>query len=835
MTLRTLTQPHTIHLVVLFSVALLLRLLLSFGYEGTGDTGAFCRAGSLALKGYKVYEVSDMHFSGPPLAMHVTTFMHALAEATNLPCRGMWKLPTVIADMGIIFLIYHLTKKHFKKTKNEALLLASTYAFNPISLLINGFHGQQEAFWMFLMLSAIILAMRKKPSLLAVSACAALAIGYKLPAILLLPTTLSQLKNIKQKIIVSFGVGVLILFTLLPEILTQTNALIQQSFLYTSTQNVWGITLIATKLRGIYEMSEAQIISLNQIVKIFLVTGIGLISIHTAIYRRAFVGATLIMLVFFLVFAPGFGVQYLVWPLPFMLLYDKKIAAIYSIITTFALLHFYGLNIQIIDGVINFLQQQIYYVNNFLYPYDLAIPVWIYLIYILYALIKSEGWKAVRQDKITTTNKKSIAIIGAGITGLSAANRLSKLGHRVVVFEQSDTPGGLGTYLKIGNTHLERYYHHFFQSDKALIALINELNISQKLMFYRVKTGIFKNNRIYPFSSPKDLLSYNQIAILDRIRIGIVMAILKILPQGHPWLDRHSAVSFIKTWMGTHAYKSIWKPLLKGKFSNYSTKIPAQWLWGRVHDRTFKLGYLNGSVKVLFDALIINIENLGGTTKLRTAVSEIKETKEGVVIKTKGSKTNLIFDTCLITTTSPIANKLITSKLTSTTRKKISSPDQLGAICVILELKHKVQSQYWLNICEDDADVLVMIEQTNLIDKKRYGNKHIVYLANYIHRESKHFHQSDKDIIRKYSQFLKTINPNFKMSWVSKAHISRVPRAQTIFTLNAEKKKPPYRLSKKRIYLANIDQMYPHDRNLNWGVVLGKEMASMIDSDLATK
>lgn len=39
-------------------------------------------------------------------------------------------------------------------------------------------------------------------------------------------------------------------------------------------------------------------------------------------------------------------------------------------------------------------------------------------------------------------HKKKIAIIGAGISGLSAAAYAAKAGHEVHVFEQHDIPGG---------------------------------------------------------------------------------------------------------------------------------------------------------------------------------------------------------------------------------------------------------------------------------------------------------------------------------------------------------------------------------------------------------
>lgn len=417
-----------------------------------------------------------------------------------------------------------------------------------------------------------------------------------------------------------------------------------------------------------------------------------------------------------------------------------------------------------------------------------------------------------------------IAIIGAGITGLSAAYKLSEQGHDIIVYERALTPGGLGTYIKVKDNHIERFYHHFFESDSEIIKMSKELGISSKLKFYKAKTGVYSNEKIYPFAGAMDLIKFSPLPLVDRIRCGIFTAFLKFSPLTPFYLDKISAEKWIKKYEGNNVYNKIWGPLLEGKFSNYSHSISALWLWGRVKDRSPKLGYFDGSVKILFDALIKKLEKRKTQIKLGAEIDSIEQ-KEKIIIKGKGIKEE--FDKVLITTVSPIAELLIKNSLDEKTRKHLKSIDQLGAICLIIELKEQIQSQYWLNLCDKNLNVLVMVEHTNMLNKKYYGGRSIVYLANYIHRNDKRFNLTDDEIIDSYTEILSKLNKNYKKSWIQKSYISRVPRAQTIFSTGALKNLPSFKLT-ENIFLANIDQMYPHDRNLDQGIELGYKVSKIM-------
>jgi len=402
-------------------------------------------------------------------------------------------------------------------------------------------------------------------------------------------------------------------------------------------------------------------------------------------------------------------------------------------------------------------------------------------------------------------NSRKVAIIGAGIGGLTAGYELSKKGYKVTVFEKEKEIGGLLSEFKIGGKKLEKTYHHIFKTDKEIINLIGELGLKEKLKWYKSSISLFYNNKFYPFLGVIDLLKFRELNLISKFRLGLVYLWLKF-DENFSKYENVTAMVWMEKWAGKRAYEVIWKPLLKGKFHEYYKKVSMAWLWARIHTRGGSknekseevLGYMEGGFGQIVNKLAENLD-----IKLN---SEIKPS--GPKFRTT-SLDREAFD--LIIDTRPAENV-----------------DYIGAVDLVFSSTQNLSDYYWHNINDLKSPFLVFIQHTNLVDKKNYDNKHIYYLGTYVSQNHKYFKISDKEIEKEFFDYLKKIKPEFDEKQVLEKKIFKFKNAQHIVTTNY--KIPKYKISDK-LWQLNFAQIYPEDRGINFAVKEARKLVNNLIGD----
>jgi len=415
-----------------------------------------------------------------------------------------------------------------------------------------------------------------------------------------------------------------------------------------------------------------------------------------------------------------------------------------------------------------------------------------------------------------------IAIIGAGLTGLTAGYRLSEEGHRVVIFEKEKFAGGLATGFKKENWdwHLESFFHHLFTSDQAVKKLLKDLSLETKLFYLRPKTSIFYQGKISQFDSPASVLKFPLLSFPERLRTGLMTLFLKTYPDWKNF-EETKASSWLKKYYGQKAYRILWQPLLKSKFGDQTDKVSMVWFWARIKKRSANLGYLEGGFQTLIEKLVEKIKENDGRFYLNTDVTKITS-DGGRLIPLSGRSHDSsevgVFDKIIITTP------------TKTFFPKTKLPEMLGVLNLILELKEPFfkDNTYWLNVNEENFPFVAVVEHTNFIDSKFYSGHHLVYVGGYYPQNHPYFKNTTKELLQIFKPYLQKINPHFNLSSVVSLQSSVAFHAQPIIPINYSKIIPPHQTPIPNVFLANMQQVYPWDRGVNYAIELGEKIANEI-------
>lgn len=431
-----------------------------------------------------------------------------------------------------------------------------------------------------------------------------------------------------------------------------------------------------------------------------------------------------------------------------------------------------------------------------------------------------------------------IGIIGGGIAGLTAAYRLARQGHRIVLWERQRQLGGQAAAFPLLGTALEYFYHHLFLSDRDIVRLLEELGLADRLIWLPSRVGFFARGRIYPLSSALDVLRLGVVPLPDRLRIGLVTFYLQHVRDWQRF-EYVTAEQWLRRWVGHRAFERVWGAQLHAKFGPRAGDVAMAWFWNKIYLRTQsrrslfereRLGYILGSFNVLIDSLAAAIQEAGGAIHSGVRVEAIVRHEDSWLVRDSSGATTLV-DVIVATVPSPLVAKLF-PQLPETYRHKLLGTTYQAAVTLLLQSRHRLSDIYWLNIGDPDLPYTGIIEHTNFIPPSYYQGRHLIYVSKYVEQSHPYLALRDEEVLAAALHHLPKVNPSFSPEWIEDYWVFREHAAQPIVTLRYSEQIPEHRTPLPGVYVANTAQIYPEDRGTNYSVRLGNVVAAMIADDL---
>jgi squalene-associated FAD-dependent desaturase len=167
------------------------------------------------------------------------------------------------------------------------------------------------------------------------------------------------------------------------------------------------------------------------------------------------------------------------------------------------------------------------------------------------------------------TRQPRVAVVGAGLAGLTAGLELAKRGWRVDLYERSRLLGGKTTSFEVEGHEVDCGQHVVLACCTATLDLVEELGLSDSLYVQpRFEVTVLSRNRrpahlrASALPAPLHLMAgfarYPHLTTVDRVRVGraLVAARTDVAPKGDmaAWLRRHH--------QSTRALRAFWEPFL---------------------------------------------------------------------------------------------------------------------------------------------------------------------------------------------------------------------------------------------------------------------------------
>ena len=415
--------------------------------------------------------------------------------------------------------------------------------------------------------------------------------------------------------------------------------------------------------------------------------------------------------------------------------------------------------------------------------------------------------------------------------GLTLALRIAQSGRRVTLIEASPSFGGLTSSFMYNDISWDRYYHVVSASDQHVLALLNELGLSDDLVWGTTKTNFYDGSVLSPLNNVFDYLRLPALSTVDKMRLGINILYGSRCDDGTA-LEREKVEDWLVRWSGRNTFSKLWRPLLRSKLGDNFRHASAAYIWATMRRfygarqgsrKTELFGYVRGGYVRVIDAIIGSLAAYGVSLEAGYAVNGVVKTREGLAVSSATS--TRVFDEVFMTFASPLVTRLCGDL---DAREKLQHDAILyqGVVCVSMLLTRPLGGAYLTYITDESIPFTTIIEMSSLMDRALLDGHHLVYLPKYVPSTDALLAASDSEIMSVFIPGLQQIFPDFRSSDIVSTHIARARYVTAISTLDYSARLPPVTTTVPGLHICNSAQIVNASLSVNETIDLANRVAA---------
>jgi protoporphyrinogen oxidase len=364
-----------------------------------------------------------------------------------------------------------------------------------------------------------------------------------------------------------------------------------------------------------------------------------------------------------------------------------------------------------------------------------------------------------------------------------------------------------------------------------MLALADELGLSDQVRFSPVGVGFWANGKMYPFNGLGDFARFPPLSPWGRARLAWFVLQCQ-LRRSYDGLEDMPLEKWLRRHCGRKVVDRIWRPLLDSRFDGRYDELPATYLWARTNRmrsaRTRQgsgetMGHLIGGHERLIEAVGERARELGVDVRLGAGVEGLVVDGAGAVRGVRVDGRDEPYDLTIATLQPPALRRL----LPSSHHELLDAYPQryLGVVCLVMKVRNSLLPYYSVNITEE-TPITTIVETSHVVGTEHTDGHRLIYVPKYCEASAPEFREDDQSIYDRFTAMVARLAPGFSHDDVAAWTVQRAPLVEPVHARGTKPRVAPIWPGVEGLGLASASQVYPRLLNGDSVIRMAEETAA---------